>query len=676
MQSVANTCFIDLETASQADLKEVGAWVYSQHCSTTIYCISFAVGDEPVQTWIPSSSRTEAAFFRLQAVVSDPNTVLVAHNRSFEFAVWTNLLAPLYGLPYTPIERWHDTQVLSLAVNLPTTLNGLAQALGSPIEKDSEGAQLMREMAGAVVGTYESGFSHPMATEGNLRRLARYCEIDVEATRECYRRLPPLTHPDQALFDVDARANLRGVYLDREFARACRAVADQRIDQLNKKACDLSLGYLDKATAPPALKAWTKARDVKLPLRARKGKAPTESLDTRAISELLEAGGLPEDVEDIFKVRLEASKVTSLAKLDRVETMTDEGRLRFALQFHGTNTGRWSSYGLQLHNLPKSFLSPIALQLSRDLVEARDLEALEMFQGDPLQTLSQMLRSIVSAPPGRELIAADYSAIEARVVAWLAGQTDILEVFESGQDVYVYAAERVGSPDRQMGKISTLALGFGMGDILFADTAAAWGTHLPLKEARKIKTAWRESNDKIVEFWGLLEEAALCAVQDPGQIYTAGPHIECLANEHVLRIYLPSGRALHYWRPSVVTTTKTIKTATDEGEIQEIEITSPELRYWEAGPKDAMIQTSTYGGKLVENVTQATARELLGHALVAIDTHSLYDIVLHVHDSIACEVDEGTGSVSEFCQIMESKPAWADGLPVAAEGYRETHFRG
>ena len=293
-----------------------------------------------------------------------------------------------------------------------------------------------------------------------------------------------------------------------------------------------------------------------------------------------------------------------------------------------------------------------------------------------LDDLSMSLRGIIAAPPGREIIGADFSAIEARVLAWLAGQQDVLDVFASGQDVYVYAAKKINSTDRQLGKVATLGLGYGMGPIKFADTARSYGITLPLKEARRVTLQWRKANPAITELWSLLEDACKRSIDNPGVVTPVGAFLKVAATKDCLMVQLPSGRAIRYWRPSVKTVTKKIQTVDEDGEIVEMERESLEVRFFTPA-KDAvsMQMEVTYGGKLVENITQAVACDLLGHAMDLLEAAG-YPVVVHVHDSIACEAPVGFGSVEEFCSIMSTVPSWAPGLPLAASGYRDTRFRG
>lgn len=682
---------VDIETKSAADLKRVGQWAYAADESTDVYCVVFgyaeSAGRYTYTTWTPGDELPRGIVEFIKA----GGTVL-AHNASFEISVWHNILQPRYGFPPLDLDQVDDTQIRGLAMNLPLSLGGLAEVLGCPTQKDREGAALMLKMCKLVevgVGEWKpldrSGTDHD--TEPNRARLVEYCRGDVGATLDCYYKLKPLDVAEILSYRVDKKINARGVYLDREFAEACLAIVKERKAELDGEIADGLTDWralmVTDSRNPYALKAFLKEHGVEVPTRTRKKKVggkvefkKGETTDKEAVVEILARKDLHPDVRKVLDNRLESTKATSLSKLMRVDDMVGrDGRLRFALQFCGAHTGRWTSSGLQLHNLPKDRLGPLAESV-RDAILARDLEALKFLVDRPLEAVSWSLRSLVCAAPGKELIAADWSAIEARVVAWLAGQSDVLAVFARGEDIYVKSASDVGSGDRQLGKVCTLALGYGMGVVTFISTAAGYGIALTTKEAKRIQKAWRDANSAIVGFWNALEEAAKMAIESPGTFFTAG-RIRAVATRGCLGLILPSGRTLRYWKPRVQMASRTIQVVDDDGVIEEKEIVAEEIRFFTMSKdKSSMDEESTYGGKIAENVTQAVARDLLAAATVRVDRVAPYESVIHVHDSLAAEVPEGAGDVEEFCALLAEPPPWAAGLPLAAEGYRSRYFKG
>ena len=682
---------VDIETKSAANLRKVGQWAYAADESTDVYCVVFGyaenAGRYTYTTWTPGDELPRGIVEFIKA-----GGKIVAHNASFEISVWQNILQPRYGFPPLDLDQVDDTQIRGLALNLPMTLGGLAEVLGCPIQKDKDGHALMLKMSALVevgVGEWKpldrSGTDHDTAP--NRARLIAYCRDDVGATLDCYYKLKPLDVGEILAYRVDKKINARGVYLDREFAEACLAVVKARKEELDGEIADGLTDWrallVTDSRNPHALKSFLKEHGVEVPARMRKkmvaGRATltkSESTDKAAVVEILAREGLHPDVRKVLENRLESTKATSLAKLMRVDDMVGrDGRLRFALQFCGAHTGRWTSSGIQIHNLPKDKLGPLAEPV-REAILARDLEALKFLVDRPLEAVSWSLRSMICAAPGKDLIAADWSAIEARVVAWLAGQSDVLAVFARGEDIYVKAASDVGSNNRQLGKVCTLALGYGMGVPTFVSTAAGYNIALDLKEAKRIQRAWRDANNAIVGFWRGIEDAAKAAIQQPGTFFSAG-RIKAVATRGCLGLVLPSGRTLRYWKPRLQMATRKIAVVDDDGVIEEKEITSEEIRFFTMGKdKGSMDEESTYGGKLAENVTQAVARDLLAAATVRVARVKPYEIVMHVHDSLAAEVPTRAGDVAEFCRLLAEPPPWAAGLPLAAEGYRSRYFKG
>ncbi|HXI82112.1 MAG TPA: hypothetical protein VNM34_14995 [Verrucomicrobiae bacterium] len=691
---VRGVLVLDLETSSAADLRRLGARAYARHPSTEVLVLRAAYwggelrGGEPLldeYEWRPGRLGAARAF--LEAVRAGVR--VVAHNAEFELAIWDLVLRPRHGFPAVALDQWEDTQVRGLAANLPPKLEGLARALGCAVQKDKEGAKLMREMSTAEPDG-RGGWRRSRDPD-DLDRLSEYCAVDVRATAGCWARLQPPSVHEELVVRADARINARGVWLDREFAARLARMAASRSSVLQDAAIAASDFDLANSTAAPALKEWLARRGVRLPKVPRKRKdgvvRMTETVGAPAVSALLARADLPRDVRLVLENRAEAGKASSLAKLARADEMVcPDGRLRNSLQVYGAHTGRWASYGMQLHNLPKTRLGPGAAGLARLVVEAGDLDLLARIEDRPLSVLSQMLRGVVAAPPGRELIGADFSAIEARVVAWLAGQEDVLALLrdydaarlrgERRQDLYEYAAEAVGSRDRQLGKVCTLALGYGMGVVKLAETAAGWGVRMTLKEFRRVQRAWRTANNAIVQFWASLQDAAHAAVRGgPGTRVEVG-RVSMAMTPGCLLMVLPSGRAVRFWRPRVDRVVKRVETVDEDGNIVTVEFEGDELAFFTPGKDGAsMARETTYGGKLAENATQAASRDLLADALLRLERDG-YEVVLHVHDSVAAEVAAGAGDVDEFCRVVSAPPPWATDLPVAADGYRARRFRG
>lgn len=675
--SISPLC-IDIETCSAASIRD-GANAYAEHDSTKVWCVSFgtqdAVDEEPrVGTWYPGDELPAGLELWIQS-----GKPLLAHNVDFEKAIWRHILAPTYGWPTPKPKQWHDTQALAAAANLPISLAGLADVFKGGPKKDMEGAALMRRLA-KVTRTPSGAYEYPTADGIELDRLVEYCEADVVATLNLWFRLPRMSKTERAVWLVDQKINERGVCIDVDFVDRMSSMASLRKDLLSDDVFRLTKADLPDSTGTPALKAWLKEEGVELPVVTRKRASgetvETESLDKTAVATLLQRDDVVGAARLILDNRIEANKSTSLAKLKRVPRMVNkDGRLRGALRYAKAHTGRWASSGIQVHNLPKDKRSPQHRDHVLRCIRSGDLETLMLTEDRPLESMSESLRAMIVAAPGHDLLGADYSAIEARVIAWLADDTSLLSLFDAGEDVYVKAAADVGSDNRQLGKVCTLALGYGMGPLKFASTASSWGVPLSLKEAVRTQKAWRKANTSIVEFWFELEDAVRNALAFRGSKTKVGK-LTVSADERCLRVRLPSGRTIRYWRPDIRRATRKIACVTDDGAVEERTFDVPEIRFFTVGPgKGAMVRESTYGGKLAENVTQAVARDLLAHALVTLDEQG-FPLILHVHDSIVAEVPEGARSVDEFCFWMTDLPEWAVGCPVTAEGYRGKFFAG
>jgi len=673
---------VDLETSSELPI-DVGAWAYSLHPSTVCLCACFVWSDSKdgnrlCYEWEPGDVLERG--FR-DFIINGGR--LLAHNNGFEHAIWKNVLLAM-GFPEVADDQWRDTQPVGLALNLPASLDGLAHSLGCPMQKDNEGKKVMLKMCKAKP-LDGGGWDYPHSDDPEMRaKLVDYCMKDVHAMLDAHWRMPKLSMVEERVWSVDQKINKRGMYLDQSFAASMAVVAEQRKTELDNEAFSMTAGALVNSREPHALKAWLEECEVEVPTKVTRKKQPdgtfksskSKTTDKAAVVKLLADPKLKAEVRALLLNRQESNKVASLSKLKKIGVMIGpDGRLYNALAYCAAHTGRWSSYGLQVHNLAKDKMGPGEGSLVRLALRLRDLDLLKFSVDLPLAAVSQSIRSCVSAPEGRELIAADYSAVEARVLAWLADQDDLLAVFHRGEDVYVHAATNIGSTDRQLGKTCVLGLGYGMGAAKFVGTCATNGITIEPKRAWQVHRLWRKANSDIVAFWKVLEQAVRDAIENPGTMFTAGRYVRAHCSSTCLFIVLPSGRKLRYWRPKIVLTTKTIKMMQEDGSIVEKEMKTHEIRFFTL-KGGVMAQESTYGGKLTENVTQAVARDLLAEAVVRIESADPYDVVIHVHDSIAAEVPKGAGDVDEFCALMAQLPQWAAGCPIDAEGYRSTRFQG
>lgn len=645
---------MDLETRSLADLTSCGAAAYAEDPSTTVLCGVFVVYEgretEPDEyLWLPGM-----AFPPRVASLLNSGVPALAHNATFEQSIFQ------FCKPRWPMPRfWLDTMEVAGMLGLPSSLESLAKTLGCEHTKDMDGNALMRRLCNA---------RNPKPTEAELDRLVQYCRQDVYTMLDVYAKLPLMTPAESAIQQASRRCNARGFAVDLPLVDAMAKVARDRVAEVNEQVLMSTGAGLVDAIGVPAIKRWLAEQGLTV-----------ESLAKDSVMEMLAKADLPPVVREVFTARREVSKATSLAKLNRIAKVANaDGRVRNSMQYGAAHTGRWGGRGAQPHNFPRpgKEMKKASMALVSSVMR-RDPKPLLQYAPSVLDGLSQMLRMTIVAPKGKDLIGGDYSAIEARVLPWLAGETSVLDVFERGEDIYVATAKEIGSDERQLGKVAQLGLGYGMAALTFVDTAEGYGIKLTPKRAYEIVKAWRASRPNIVRLWWELDDAFVKAITSPSPIPVGKLTVIGKPGRNV-RIILPSGRSLCYWRPSVAEATRTIKSVDPDGTVQTREVTMREIRFYSAAGK-GMTQYSTYGGSLAENVTQAVARDVMGGALARLESGeitSCYTPVLHVHDSILCEVDEGAGSPEEFAELITLPLSWSEGLPLAAEAYRSKRFHG
>lgn len=680
---------LDFETRSPVDLKKAGTYVYAEHPDTDIWCAAYALGDEPVRLWVPGEPCPEDVAEHIRG-----GRIVTAHNAAFERLIWRNIFAPRYGWPEPKLPQWRCTMVQALALSLPGGLDMLAQAIGVDERKDDAGYRKMMQM------------SRPRRIEPDGRIvwwdddarkaiLYAYCKQDVVVEREVGRKLLALRPAEQALWQIDQEINDRGVCVDVDLCEASNEIADAMQADLDRQMRDVTAFAVRGCMNAAQLRAWLVEQGI-----------PAETVNKKAVEYLLDRDDLPERARQALTLRQMGSK-TSTAKADALLAgMNADGRARGLMQFHAASTGRWGGRRFQPQNLKRPDEDtdvPVAI----DLLKTRNLELMSAIYDDPMSIVGDCLRGMVKAAPGNVLRAADFSNIEGRVLAWLAGEQWKLDAFaafdrKEGPDLYKVAAgaildkpaSEVTKAERQsIGKVSELALGYqgGVGamqtmsggrvdfaalyDMLaekmpgYAERAAeayeqrGGGFNRRWWEAAEIvKLAWRGTNPAIASLWPDVETAAIHAIESPGLTFTAR-RLRFRKVGSFLFMQLPSGRCLAYPYPRL-TDAETPWGA----KVKKIVFmgADPVTKQW--GLQD------TYGGKLVENATQAVARDMLAHSMVALHRVG-WPIVLHVHDEIVCETPEDFGSTEELEAIMSRKPEWLAGCPISAEGWSGERYR-
>lgn len=654
-----SVCHIDFESYSACDLKAAGLDNYATDPTTGVHCMAWAFDDEPVAVIGPSSRWWPQLPDRVRAHVASGGTV-VAHNAAFELAIWNNVCVPRYGWPQLKPEQMRCTMAQAYAMSLPGSLDKAAAAAGITEQKDMAGARVMMQLARPKL---DGTFWTPEEAPEKFKKLYDYCKQDVEVERQLDARLMKLSPAEQALWVLDYKINQRGIRVDLQSIETAIKLVESEKARLDAEMLRVTGGVVGKCTEVQLLIKWIRSLGVELP-----GVAKADVLD--ALS-----GNLPPAVRAALELRKEAAKSSTAKLIAMRERASTDGRVRGTLQYHGASTGRWAGRGIQVQNFPRPRpgIKPAHIGAMIEMFDKRDL--LNMCFGPVMDALADCLRGMITAGPGKELVAMDFSAIEARVLAWLAGQESVLKIFRTHAKIYEHAAagiygkhiDDVNKDERQIGKVAVLALGYQGGVGAFQSMARVYGVRISDGQADEIKRAWREAHPKIVRYWYDLEAAAINAV-DMGDAFragVAGRQVVFKKSGSFLLCRLPSGRVICYPYPVI----KQMDTPWGEKKAA--------LHFMSVnGVTGKWEETSTYGGSLAENITQAVARDLLAEALPRMEKAG-FPVVFHAHDEIVAEIDEAAGdeALRKAEEVMANAPKWAEDLPLAAEGWRAFRYR-
>ena len=679
---------IDFETRSRVDLRKCGAYRYAEDESTDVLCLAVKVDDEEPWLWTPKSgSRTilEAA-----VLVADE---IRAHNAQFERAIWRHVMTR-YGFPDIPLEKWRCTAAKAAAMALPRSLDGACKALGLPVQKDLAGKRLINLMC-KPLGRNRKRAGEWHEDPADFAALCAYCIQDVEAEYCLDQALPDLSPAELEVWRMDQRINDRGLGVDlwaiEEIILKIQAYEAELQADLEKE----TFGLLKSTKQVAKTREWLKVRGLELP-----------DLRKNTVQEALGRPGLDAKVEKVLRIR-QAASLSSTAKYEAMRRCAGaDSRVRGTLLYHGAGTGRWSGRLVQPHNYPRGSIKGMG-EAGLTALTLGDLEDVKRL-GCPMQVASSTLRSVIQAGPGKEFLVGDFSQIEARVLAWLAGSEEVLDGFRSGQDLYRLEAaitlgvpyEQVGKPsvERDCGKVQVLAFGFGGGIGSFVNFAKVYRLNLkdivgpamersdpdqiqwsqklardymerhPEEKASQeeltacdlVKTHWRLAHSEIVMFWRGLMAAAMSAVAEPKQAFSFGA-ISFGVRGRFLHMRLPNGRLLAYPDPVL----EVRETPWGESKKVITSMTSDSGQWWRR-----VLKTSI----LVENAVQATARELLAEAMLRVEQEGC-PCVMTVHDEIIAEVEQGTKPLDRFAEIMEIVPGWAAGLPIGVDAWQGCRYR-
>ena len=636
---------IDLETYSDVDLPNCGVYRYIEG---DFHILLFAYAFDDEETKCIDMACGEQLPAEVVDAIHNENIIKSAWNAQFERIC----LSKYFGTQLSP-DAWQCTMVWAASLSLPLKLATAAQALKTAEQKDAVGERLIRYFSLPCKPTKANGGrtrNLPEHAPDDWKLFKSYCVQDVNTERDIRRRLEkfPLLPQEWDFYHMDQRINDRGILIDKELVQQAIICNMAMSEEMTKRA--YALTGLENPNSVSQLKSWLEERGIEVDSLGKKNVA---SLITD-----LDRHSADGEALDMMKLRLQMAK-SSVKKYQAAERyICADGRAHGLFQFSGANrTQRWAGRGIQLQNLPQNHIS--TLDEARELVKMGCFDMIEALYGNTPDILSQLIRTMLIPKDGYEFIVADFSAIEARVLAWLAGEQWRLDAFKEGKDIYCASASQMfGVPVvkhgingdlRQKGKVAELACGYGGGaGALISMGALDMG--LKEDELPDIISSWRDANPEIVKFWYAVEKAAIETVKDHADRTVGRIGFQFSAN--TLWIVLPSGRRLAYIKPKLQPNRFGRMALTFEG----------------LGANNKWTRGETYSGKLTENITQATARDLLAEAMKRIENAGL-DIVGHVHDEVILEVPKGSITVDEVCDIMNVKPQWADGLCLASAGY-------
>lgn len=653
--------------------------------STQVMCLAVKVDQEPPRLWVPEkwsdlALQNHISIFTAGALprLLEKATTITAHNCEFEQAIWEHA-RPLdqphrtwresLTLPPLPFEKLRDSAAKAAMHALPRALGDCANAINAPVHKDADGYFAMMRLCKPRKGVFNED-------PADLLKLFRYCLQDVNAEAALDAMLRDLPPEELAVWRLDQIINARGMYVDVAAATTMIEMTKQHEANLLTEFSGLTKGKVASPRQVQALLRYVTAANTEL--------ADMSGMTKADVKAALENGKITSDTRRLLEIRQSLAKASVAKYQAPARSRSADSRVRSCFMYHGASTGRWTGKGFQPHNLPREGVKDPDSLYS---VARSGPEAVSDLFGDPMFYASRAVRSLITAAPGNELTWADFNAVESRVLNWEAGEERALQAYRDGRDMYQLNADSIHG-SRQVGKVMELALGYQGGMAAFKKMAVGYNvavvgdgtipadvrtgtvaiTESQVKAA--IKT-WRESHPRVVAFWKALDNTAKAAIRQPGSVQKVA-RVAFRVFGDFLCLRLASGRVLYYYKPAIApkTVTKDDGTTWETEEITFMGVDgtlgSPTYGKW--------ARIGTYGGKLCENIVQATARDLLAAAMLRIEAAG-YPVVLHVHDEVVSEHKIGFGSVEDYVRLMCELPKWATGLPIAAEGQRARRYR-
>lgn len=650
---MAKNLFIDVETYSSVDIKESGAYKYIESPDFEILIIGYALNDNPVK--IIDLAQGEEIPEEFEEALLDQDCIKVAHNAVFERLSFKRIG---YNIP---AEQWYCTSVKAAYCGLPLSLDEVSKALNLTDKKLDTGKALIKYFSCPCKATRINGMrtrNYPEHAPEKWEMYKEYNKYDVLAEREIFHRLEKYEIPEieRKMYVLDQNINDRGILVDIELAKSAIDVDNTYTSILVQQAQQLT--GLKNPNSPTQIRKWIEDKTSNVVL----------SLSKESMPDLMKEFADYPDIIEMLNIRKKLSKTSIKKYYAMLNCAMKDHRVRGTFQFYGANrTGRWAGRLLQLQNLSKNHISHI--EIPREMIRARDWESVEMMYDDVADILSQLVRTALIAPSGKVFSVADFSAIEARVISWLANEKWRMDVFHGDGKIYEATGAKMfnvpisaitkGSVLRDKSKISELALGY---EGSLGALKRMGGEHMGLSDTEMMSLVrkWRSANPAIVDMWKEIDEASKEAVRYQRPVSCTCRNIIFDCDGEFMTIQLPSGRKLFYYGPKfkdkkIGRSTMPTRVLCYQGVVQE-------TKQWG--------EIDTYGGKLTENIVQAISRDLLGNSMLNLEANGYYP-VCHIHDEILSEVPEKNAQAyyEEMASIMGTPPEWASDLPLRADGY-------
>lgn len=649
-------CITDYETRSEADLPLVGGHEYSRHPTTRILCVAWRIGTRetlrkvPVKTWSPYLDPKPPA--ELVAAFRNPTVTKVAHNAFFEQVITAHVLPRYLGGEkiHCPPEQWICTASQAAALALPRKLADACAALGLLAQKDMAGHRLMLKLSKPRKATKNNAAKwHNKVSD--LKRVIRYCAVDVEAETELFLACKPLIPPERRLWLLDQKVNWRGFQVDRPLVKKIRVMIAEESERFAREVAEITGDEVRSINQCAAILQWLAKRNVLLP-----------NLQAKTVADAMAARLASGKPLALLQLRAEAAKASTKKYAGLDLRSRGDGRIRDSQVYHGASTGRDTAAGVQVHNFPRGTLKDLDTAAEIILEDKTDLDSLRLLYGSPIDVFSNVLKACIVASPGKKLFWGDYSGIEVRVLFWMARHEAGLQAYRDGVDLYIRLATAIykreitkkDTAERQLGKEGILGGGFGMGFKKFIETCAKKGIEISEEMAKLVIKTYRTEHAPVPKMWSNVEKAAIAAVLNPTKRYSVN-RTKWFMDGKFLMCQLPSGRCLAYYGAEV------------RYERNKFGQRQPKLYHWDVHPKTKKwVLRATWGGVLTENVVQATARDIMMVGKESAEDAG-YEILFTVHDEELTENE--TGTLSEFTQLMSKVPEWCPELPIKVEAW-------